>query len=285
MKLPSTNAMLFNGAALLIAGASVIFVVRSLIVYDDAPPCTERYAQGTRMSVDRDGQPLAGADLQSRSGGTDWSLLERAKVVKLKSGPAPFAIEFDLTGSKADDRDDSNGREGVGFHWAPRNLGQVGQACLAYSVFLPEGFEYGAGGRLPGLMGIRADKDGNNAELAFSARYAWREDGAGDIHTHIAGLPEGRSLGNDRGGFNFPRGRWIALEQEVVLNQPGQKNGIMRIWVNGALRFEKSNVIVRDPAPAAITGVMSEVVATVKDVSPNAKAQKIWITPFEMRWQ
>ena len=284
MKLPSTNAMLFNGGAILIAGASVIFVARSLVVADDAPPCSGRYAQGTRMSLDRNGAPLAGADLQSRLGGTDWGVLDRARVVKLKSGPAPFALEFDLTGSKADDRDDSNGREGVGFHWAPRDFGQVGRACLAYQVFLPEGFEYGGGGRLPGLMGMAA-KDGDAGGIAFSARYAWRDTGTGDIHTHISGLPEGRALGNDRGGFAFPRGRWIALEQEVVLNQPGQKNGLLRVWVDGALRFEKSNVVIRDKAEAAITGVLSEAVATGKDVSPNAKAQKIWLTPFELRWQ
>ncbi len=303
-KLPNRNTILFNGAAILIGGASVLFALKSSLIAEDVEQCSARYAQGTRMALERGGAPLTPEDLQARLAGTDWGVLDRAKVVKVKSGPAPVALQVDLTGAKADDRDESNGREGMGFTWGPRSMGQVTAACLAYSVYVPDGFDFGGGGRLPGLMGMRGAGEeanpgnGNGITVingtatsndpdapAFSARYAWRENGSGDIHTQIPSLAEGRSLGNDRSGFTFPRGRWVALEQEVVLNEGKLKNGVMRVWLDGSLRFEKTNVVFRESDTAKITGVLAEVVPMGRDTKADAKDQKLLLSPFEVRWK
>jgi hypothetical protein len=42
------------------------------------------------------------------------------------------------------------------------------------------------------------------------------------------------------------RGRWYCLEQYFKVNRPGQKDGVMRAWVDGRLAFEKTDVHVRD---------------------------------------
>lgn len=296
-QLPSRNAILFNGAAILIGGASLIYALKSSLISTDAEQCSARYHQGTRMSFERGGAPLSADDLQSRLAGTDWGISERAKIIKTNSSSAPpLAMQIDMTGAKADDGKDDNGKEGVGFAWNPRSLGQVNAACLSYSIFLPEGFDFGSGGRLPGLMGQRI---GANAEAdtreqsprvqgnddgVFSARLAWRETGTGDIYALLAGSAEGRSLGNNRSGFYLTRGRWVQVEQEIDLNDAERKNGILRVWLDGSLRYEKQNVAFRDSDKGKITGVMAEFVPVGRDVPVTAKDQKILMSPFEVRW-
>jgi hypothetical protein len=235
------------------------------------------------LGLERAGEPLSAADMQSRLGGTDWGLLEGARAVKLKSGPAKFALEMNLASVRpARDRE---AKAGIGFLWTPSSFKGAEAACLKYALFLPDDFEFGRGGRLPGLVGLRRDLPGD-AEPDFSTRYAWRADGAGDIHTHLHGWTTGRSMGNDRHGFTFPKGRWVLLEQEVVLNDIGRKNGLIRIWVDGDLRFEKSSLVFREAsgptAEAMITGVLSEVVMPTD--APGAR-QKLWLSPFELRWK
>lgn len=283
-----SRSVLFNGAAILISGTSVIFALKSSFIADDAESCSARYGKGTRMAIERNGEPLTPEDLQARLAGSDWGLLERSKTVPVKSGPSPYALLFDLAGMKADDRDASNGREGIGFVWSPRSMGQVTAACLAYSIYLPEGFDFGGGGRLPGLMGQSVGEETNGAEQdtpAFSTRYTWREAGGGDIYAQFAPAADGRSLGSNRREFQFPRGQWVKLEQEVVLNLPGQPNGTMRVWLDGTLRFEKTNVAFRESEKAQITGVLAEIVPVARDAKAGGKEQRLLMTPFEVRWQ
>lgn len=285
MKSMSNKAILFNGAALVIVLATAGAMVRSALFHDDAPPCLDRYAKGTVFGLERNGQPLGTPDLQSRVGGTDWGLLEGARVVKLKSGPAPHALEMNLGAVKVR-ADDKETKPGIGFTWAPRGFERAEAACLAYSVYLGEDFVFGKGGVLPGLFGIPKNDNGEAKDPVFSTRYAWRADGSGDVHTHLPDWPVGRAMGNDRGGFKLDRGRWMTLEQEVVLNDPGQKNGLIRIWVDGALRFEKSQVMFRDKngdtAQAALAGVLAEV--SMPGDTPVAQ-HRLWISPFELRWR
>lgn len=288
MKGFSNKALLLNGAAVLIIVASAGAVLRGALFNEDASPCLDRYAKGAVLTLSRDGQPLVTEDLQSRAGGTDWGLLDGARIVKLKTGPAPFALEMNL-GAVKPRPGATEARPGLGFTWSPRGFEKASAACLAYSVFLPEDFEFGRGGILPGLVGEIKNETAEVKETAFSTRYAWRSDGSGDIHTHLPGWPVGRSLGNDRGGFNFTKGRWVSLEQEVVLNDADAKNGLIRIWVDGNLRYEKSSLVMRERATGtgatafpALAGVLSEV--SMPGDAPGAK-QKLWLTAFELRWR
>ncbi len=284
----SNRAILLNGAALLIIALSGGAVLRSALFHDDAPPCLDRFANGTALGLERNGQPLGIADLQARVSGTDWGLLDGARVVKLKSGPSPHALEMNL-GAVKPRPEGSDLKPGIGFTWTPRGFERATAACLAYSVFLPEDFDFGKGGILPGLVGTAKDDAAEVKETTFSTRYAWRADGSGDIHTHLPGWSVGRPLGNDRRGFQFAKGSWMSLEQEVVLNDVGAKNGLIRIWVDGALRFEKSGLVFREKGVAdrdavapALAGVLAEV--AMPNDTPGAK-QKLWMSRFELRWR
>lgn len=49
---------------------------------------------------------------------------------------------------------------------------------------------------------------------------------------------------NDYRGF-LENNRWYALEQYLKLNTPGEKDGILRAWVDGRLAFEKTDIRFR----------------------------------------
>jgi len=279
MKKPSRLAILFNGAALLIVLASGAAVLRSVFVADELAPCSTRYSQGTQLSLERSrGELLTSADLQARFGGTDWGLLDNARVVEVKdNGPRP-AIEVRLAkvGGKAAPDDH---RAGMGFTWTPRGVNGVASACLTYSLLMPSDFDFAKGGRLPGLL---ASAQAQSVAHVPSIRAGWREAGGLEVSAQLAGWSDPRALANDSRSYTLPRGQWVALEQEIVLNAPGQKDGAVRVWVDGALRFEKNGLVLRDSADIRITGVAAE--ALSYGAVPSREG-KLWFSPLELRWQ
>ncbi len=279
LKLPSNLSIVFNGAALLIIGAAAVAAIRTTVIGERASPCSERYPNALRMSLERGGRPMQVGELQAVVNQTDWSLLENTRIVGLKAGPARQAMEFKTAFPRAENADPEL-KPGVGFHWTPRAIPKTSAACLAYSVFLPEDFEFGLGGRLPGLMGMADGAE--SKEPLFSTRYTWGESGTLGFHPQLPDIPDGRSLESERMTTRLERGGWVALEQEVVLNAPGEANGIMRIWANNELVFERTDVVIRKNEAVVISGVLSEV--TARPARTGGKLGKVWVTPFELRW-
>ena len=227
---------------------------------------------------------MSAADLQGQLANTDWGLLTGTRVVKLKTGPAKHALEIDLASAPSVSKAASGERAGVGFNWAPQSFGRPRAACLSYSVFLPDGFTFGRGGRLPGFAGASATETGE-PETAFSTRYTWSADGEAEIYAQLPDWPEGRSLGGKREKLALQPGRWTELEQEVVLNSPGKADGVLRVWQDGRLVMQRSDVLFRMKPSVMLSGVLAEASAgdPVADTKPGP--QKIWLTPFELRWQ
>lgn len=295
-KLPKQNVMLFNGAAAVLIGGSLFYMVQSVFTGESLAPCSQRYERGVQMGLESAGRPISAADLQARAAGTDWGLLERTEIVKVAAvsgaGTAKYAMQFDLTGSRAEIRGTDSERAGVGFFWSPRTMQAAQSACLAYSIFVPEGFQPGGGVRLPGLAGlIEAAKaplrDGESAApvaepAPFSASLGWDKDGAAVMQAYGPKFDRGAAF-RGRGAFTLSRGKWVQIEQEVVLNAPGEENGILRLWLDGDLKID-AKAAYRDQ-PAKITSVLSEVVATGQDVSPKAKDQKVSVTPYVVYWK
>lgn len=287
-KLPSTTALLLNGGAILIAVASGVAVLRSAFLTPRVPPCSETYQGGIRLSLDNNGTGLSASELQGRLGNTDWGLANGARVVKLKSGPTQHALEFNLASAPAADAP-ANGqnRPGIGFIWTPDQMGRVQAACLAYSVFIPDGFAFGKGGRLPGLMGSGSIATHNDRDrLALASLVTWDPAGRFDIYPQFSNWPEGRPLANDYAGRTLDRGKWVKIEQEAVLNTIGQKDGVLRAWINGNLAFQRTDISLRDRPSVMISGVLAEAVAGAKvaDTVGNGP-QKLWISPLQLQWQ
>lgn len=55
------------------------------------------------------------------------------------------------------------------------------------------------------------------------------------------------------------RNQWYCIEQYVKLNTPGQRDGIVRAWVNGRPAFERTNVLMRDIAALKIENIWIDV--------------------------
>lgn len=281
---PSTTVILLNGAAILIALASIGTVVRSVLLTERVTSCKERYENATRFSLDIAGVAMTTADIQGRMSNSDWGLIHGGRVVKLKSGPSKFALELDLASVPTASKGSEEKRAGIGFNWAPQSFSKAKAACLTYSVFLPEGFVFGAGGRLPGLHGGAQRTTEDDAATAFSSRYTWSATGEAGIHTHLPGWAEGRSLSNKLSWEPLLRGEWVELEQEVILNAPDRKDGILRVWQNGRLVFQNTDLTFRSKPSVLLSGVLAETVGGEQPAGTKLTNQKIWMTPFELRW-
>jgi hypothetical protein len=281
----------FNGAvALFLLGTAALAVRHMLTTYSE-PPCGERYANTMLFSWQRPtGEPLTGADLQAKLDGRDWGLLDNVRFVKVEDGPAPVVLEVDLekSGPRASGRDS---RGGMGFRWLPSQIKQASAACLAYSVWLPRDFEFANGGSLPGLYGGGQEAErppaAGKPAPAFSTRPAWREDAKADVQAATIQAPEGQSIGIDSTWFRLRPGRWVRLEQEIVLNRPGARDGILRIWIDGELKLERTKLAYRDKAEQTFRGVIADAHYGRADQAAYVvgKGAKIRLSPFELRWR
>ncbi|MFQ3787750.1 polysaccharide lyase [Halomonas sp. A29] len=144
---------------------------------------------------------------------------------------------------------------GAGFYSDPPSIKGADRACLSYMVRFPTDFDFVRGGKLPGLYGGEAPSGGEDVDgtTGFSMRLMWREEGEGELYPYVVGF-EGDSVG--RGSWRFPLGQWVTIEQEIVLNDPGQENGIVRLWVDGRPVLEQQNVVYRTTPAITIDGLM-----------------------------
>ncbi len=284
MRMPSTTAILLNGAAALVAVASIVTMGRSILGSDQQASCRERYTSAVQWSLQREsGELLTPQDLQARLGSTDWGLVEHISVVKA-SNPQGAALEVDLLGpaDKATRVAAPAQPAGAGFEWTPQLIDGPRAGCASYGLFLDPKFSFAAGGRLPGIFGGRASED-REAPNAFSTRLSWNAEGKLDIYGHMPGLASSRGITNELNEALLPRGRWVAVDQEVVLNTPGRSDGVLRVWLDGKLSLESRNVAFRADKGAAVRGILAEVAYTRQPAQADANG-RVLIAPFEFRW-
>ena len=85
--------------------------------------------------------------------------------------------------------------------------------------------------------------------------------------------------------FEFPRGQWFKIEQEVVLNTPKQANGKLVVWIDGRMVGERSDLVFRTHASVAVTGVAADVFYGGDDAATIVpKDATVRLSPFELRW-
>ena len=138
------------------------------------------------------------------------------------------------------------------------DLGMQPQNALRLSYYLrfSKDFNFVKGGKLPGLFGGTATDgreipDGTNG---FSTRYMWRKNGDGEVYAYLPTSSEhGTSIG--RGNWRFKPGTWHHVEQEVILNQPGKKDGRIRVWVDGKQVLAEDKVTFRSTDKLKIEGI------------------------------
>ncbi len=139
------------------------------------------------------------------------------------------------------------------------------KAELRYTLLFEEGFDFNKGGKLPGLCGGPKTITGGDAvsgEEGFSVRLMWRREGRGQAYVYH--MDQSSKYGDEFDfpeSFHFPIGQPVALRMEVRINEPGKKDGLIRIWttLSGAvesLQVEKTGLRFRKTADYAIDGLL-----------------------------
>jgi len=291
-KLPKN--FLFNlagGGVIVLAG---VLAVRSSFVKDTMPLCEARYSRGVLFSFAKSsGAPLSTEEMQARLAGMDWGLTSNARIVPDDAMPKGQVLEVGLPKASARDQDGQT-RSGMGFVWQPRQLTTASSVCLSYSVWVPAEFKLGEGGFFPGLMssheaepaaadpgeGDSADKE---ATKPFRIRAQWRRDGTIGVF-QAPNLSGSSVVSGDRSVAALGLGRWTRIEQEAVLNTPGQANGKLRLWVDGKLVFDRSNVGYRKDEIQSFQSVSVDVhYAKGNGWAPSPADARIKLSPLELR--
>ena len=278
MRSPSTKFIFFNAAAAVIGVAALGAAARSILVSPTAAPCSERYLNLTQFSLDRAGTPLTPADLQASLNGRDVGVVENVAIHQIKNAPQPAVMGVLLRKAQS-----SGVKYGTSFPWEPRVLQGKSSVCISYQVLLPPDFDFHRGGTLPGLVG----SDGVEGGDRFSTRFAWRPKGLGGATLRVSEKGATRSVVAEREGFAFPRGKWVRLEQEVVLNAPTKSDGVLRVWVDGTLAIDRTDMAYRSRSEVGVVGVAVDVFAGSSpddaQAAPSREA-RVWLTSFEARW-
>ncbi|MDI5934814.1 polysaccharide lyase [Halomonas kalidii] len=185
-----------------------------------------------------------------RHWGTDKNV-ERLGAGQTGLGEPGLRVHYpEGTSSPGDDKEG-----GAGFYTEPAALAGAERACLTYRVRFEPGFDFVKGGKLPGLYGGEAPSGGETAdgENGFSMRLMWREQGQGELYEYVVDQ-KGTSVG--RGSWTFPSGQWVTIEQEIVLNDPGEANGLARLWIDGQPVLEQRDIVYRTTPELTIDGLM-----------------------------
>lgn len=278
------NALFLNGAIALVGVLSLGLIVRTYLASDEVTGCAERHARGVLYSVERrPGELASGGDLQARMGGRDWGVIENVTGVAVGEGDIRHALEVRIP-KGAHGAAGTDIKSGMSFPWAPRSMKRAGSACLGYRVWFGPGFEFQHGGRLPSLVGgVTASEE--RAKSALSARMVWGAGGKGDLIVVAGTGINATNVAVERGIVSFEPGRWAAIEFEVVLNAPGARDGLLRVWVDGVLKADRRNLVYRETADVALDGVSADVISGSAEPSTAARRDmRVRLSPFELRW-
>ncbi len=162
---------------------------------------------------------------------------------------------------------------GLGF-FANCGIAPREQLHLRYYLRFAANFDFVKGGKLPGLYGGTGNSGGVQPDGSdgFSARLMWRSNGDGEVYAYLPTNDSlwGISLG--RGSWRFKAGTWTLVEQQVVLNVPGQANGSIKLWIDEKLVIDQAGLRFRDVPQLKIDGIMFSTFFGGNDAS--------WATPI-----
>lgn len=279
MTKPNVYNLIFNGLGVLLGLIVVGYIVRSAFLTETEPPCSARYPASLQFALKTPGGALLSPiELQARVGLHEWGIMGNAEIVP--EGPGGAALQVKLATVNQDETGGAQRSNGVHFRWSPAGIGQAHSACLMYSVWLPKDFAFNSGGLLPGIVGgTSAAANGDAGQNGrFGTRIRWRRDGGAELAVASTGsgyLPAGRR------SFPLERGKWTRFEQEIVLNTPGQADGMVRMWVDGQLKAQAEKLSLRTDAMGKIIGVLAD----VGYVRQGDKTGVLRISPFELAWR
>lgn len=222
-------------------------------------PCATRYGQVWSMKVPDKAVGKTGVE-QFLSGGTGtidrvWGVEENIVLERGERG-GRMTVRYP-EGSINPSSKDKRPLGGAGFvaRLLPKD---TSSACLSYRVRFEDEFEFVRGGKLPGLYGGEAPSGGEEVDGTdgFSMRLMWRRKGEGEVYAYVANKRSDYGASIGRGNWTFEPGQWMEIQQEIVLNDPGEADGVVRLWVDGRQVIDQSDLVYRTVDDAGIDGLM-----------------------------
>jgi hypothetical protein len=285
MKMPSNQVLALNGVAgCVVIVASIIFV-RDIVSPPAIETCANRYHQAQSLTVRNGTTLLTLDDLQASFNGQDRGVLENLSLAALKDGPAPVAITVKFQAGSHFAPTSTNAKGGISFPWQPSGLPSSAQAaCLSYHLYVPTEFDFAMGGVLPGLS-ARDTTSTSNTPDALDTSINWRSNGS--LEMSVLRTAGGKTASDriDGNRVQIEKGRWVRIDQELVLNTPTSPNGIVRTWVNKTLAVEANDLNMRNTENVVQAGMHAITHFGGHGIGGAAKKNEtLYFTPFELRW-
>jgi hypothetical protein len=160
-------------------------------------------------------------------------------------------------------------------------------------------FDLSENGLLPGLVGadladtetfevyVSWDRSGEGtARHKISSKPASQPTQSGGILSSTADLGTGDGqYGVELAAFELPKGRWLRVNQELVLNRPDQTDGTLRIFIDGKLVLERTDMHLRSSAETTLRGVAVAGHVLGPDARYGGATEgAVSFTPFEVYW-
>jgi hypothetical protein len=278
MKIPSAKVLAINAVLIAVMLGGVAAAGRSFLGPPPAEVCSKRYNLSTALAYEQGGNIWTAVDLQARASGRDVGIMQNVSFRRTNQGPSPVVMAVNIPPIDAD------APRGISYPWAPKILPGKTAGCLSYNVFLSQDFNFGPGGSLPGFAGELPGE----TTAAFRVWPMWTATGHTNVLSYARHGKDEATMPYRDDAVELPRGRWVNIEQEVVLNAPRSANGLIRLWVDGRLLIEQKDVVMRNDAKVVLTGVSADVHygRSLEGVVRNApKAVTVWLSPLEVRAQ
>ncbi len=149
----------------------------------------------------------------------------------------------------------TNGASGVNW-W--KDIGDHEELYLTYRVrFWGDDWEGPSyHGKLPGLCGSEGCPGGGNPpthEDGFSTRYMFHDTSTLFFYLYHAAMPSQYGEGVQFDPYVNSPGQWRTVTQRVVLNTPGQANGIVEGFLDGELVAQKTDMDFRNASDQYIS--------------------------------
>ena len=137
------------------------------------------------------------------------------------------------------------GADNSGASWITP-ISRRNEFYLSYRVQFADGFDFDAGGTLPGLAG------GNlNTVNSWSAPIVWRPSGT--IAQRLTYFEQTNPTGDIflpnvpvSGPWNFDTGEWYSVLQFIRMNTPGEADGLVEVSVNGENIIQIDGINLRE---------------------------------------
>lgn len=161
----------------------------------------------------------------------------------------------------------------AGFIYNSPELQGKKHVILSYTLWFADNFDFVKWGKLPGLCSGDCPRGGAGTDDGFSTRFMWRKDGDLEVYGYLPdkSTSMGQSIG--RGMFRFETWKYYELSQEIILNTLWKEDGILRVYVDDIMVYEKTDMMYQKETQLSLDTIIFSTFFGGGDTS--------WATPVD----